>query len=74
MLTLKMLKTVTGFKREIVLQKVIIKVSKRKDTYKIRQGKKKIEIVESMGISSPSFINDGLCAYYKKLWPRCKKF
>ena len=26
-----------------------------------------------MGISSPLFINDSLCAYYKKLWAKCKK-
>ena len=26
-----------------------------------------------MGISSPIFINDSLCAYYKKLWAKCKK-
>ena len=25
-----------------------------------------------MGISSPIFINDSLCAYYKKLWAKCK--
>ena len=26
-----------------------------------------------MGIRSPIFINDSLCAYYKKLWDKCKK-
>ena len=26
-----------------------------------------------MGISSPIFINDSLCAYYEKLWAKCKK-
>ena len=26
-----------------------------------------------MGIGSPIFINDSLCAYYKKLWAKCKK-
>ena len=26
-----------------------------------------------MGISSPLCINDSLCAYYKKLWAKCKK-
>ena len=26
-----------------------------------------------MGIGSPIFINGSLCAYYKKLWAKCKK-
>ena len=26
-----------------------------------------------MGISSPIFVKDSLCAYYKKLWAKCKK-
>ena len=56
-------------------KKVIIKLSKRKDADKIRQVKKKLKSLnlESMGISSPIFINDSLCAYYKKLWAKCKK-
>ena len=55
-------------------KKVIIKLSKRKDADKIRQVKKKLKSLnlESMGISSPIFINDSLCAYYKKLWAKCK--
>ena len=48
-----------------------IKLSKRKDTDKIREVKKKVKIelkFESMGINNPIFINASLkCAYYKKL-------
>ena len=29
--------------------------------------------LESMGVGSPVFINDSLCAYYKKFWAKCKK-
>ena len=57
-------------------KKVIIKLSKRKDADKIRQVKKnklKSLNLESMGISSPIFVKDSLCAYYKKLWAKCKK-
>ena len=56
-------------------KKVIIKLSKRKNADKIRQVKNKLKSLnlESMGISSPIFINDSLCAYYKKLWAKCKK-
>ena len=25
-----------------------------------------------MDMSSPTFINDSLCGYYKKLWAKCK--
>ena len=30
-------------------------------------------IASDMDISSPIFINDSLCVYYKKLWAKCKK-
>ena len=35
---------------------------------------KKIETLnlEPMGISSPIFTNDSLCAYYKMLWAKCQ--
>ena len=29
--------------------------------------------LEPMGVSSPIFMNDSLCAYYKKPQPKCKK-
>ena len=29
--------------------------------------------LESMGINCPIFVNDSLCAYYKKLWAKYKK-
>ena len=56
-------------------KKVIIKISKRKDSDEILQVKKKLKSLnlELMGISSPIFISDSLCGYYKKLWAKCKK-
>ena len=57
-------------------KRAIVKLSKRKDTDKIREVKKKVKIklkFESMGINNPIFINDSLCTYYKKLWAKCKR-
>ena len=56
-------------------KEVIIKLSRRKDAFKIRQVKKILKSLnlESVGKSSPVFINDSLCVYYKKLWSKCKK-
>ena len=63
-------------------KKVIIKLSKRKDADKICQVKKisKLLNLELMGTCSPVLVNDCayytticLCAYYKKLWVKCKK-
>ena len=47
--------------------------SKRKD--RIRHCKKNLKGMDltSLGISSPVFINDSLCQYYKMLWRKCKK-
>ena len=54
---------------------VIIKLFRRKDASKIRSEKKKLmgENLTSLGISTPVYINDSLCIYYKKLWAKCKK-
>ena len=56
-------------------RKVIIKLWKRKDVDKTCQAKKKLKSsnLELMGISSPVFINDSLCAYYEKLRTKCRK-
>ena len=56
-------------------KKVIIKLSRRKDANKIRSEKKKLKgkNLTSLGINTPVYINDSLCIYYKKLWPKCKK-
>ena len=29
--------------------------------------------LKSIGITTPVYINDSLCFYYKKLWSKCKK-
>ena len=57
------------------LKKVIIKLSRRKDTNKICSEKKKLngKNLTSLGINAPVYINGSLCIYYKKLWAKCKK-
>ena len=56
-------------------KKVIIKFSKRKDAEKVRKAKRKLKTTDlnSMNISSPVFINDSLCNYYKRVWSKCRK-
>ena len=56
-------------------KKVIIKFSKRKDVERVRNAKRKLKTtnLKSLNISSPVFINDSLCHYYKVLWSKCKK-
>ena len=49
-------------------------MSKRKDTGKMREVKKKLKLFDlaSIGANHPTFINDSLCSYYKKLRFKCK--
>ena len=56
-------------------KKVIIKFSKRKDAEKVRKAKRKLKTTDlnSVNISSPVFINDSLCNYYKRVWSKCRK-
>ena len=55
-------------------KRVIVKVSKRKDGFKIRSSKRKLKDMDltSIGINNPVYINDSLCTYYKMLWRKCK--
>ena len=55
-------------------KKIIIKFSKRKDGNKVRTEKKKVKgkNLTSLGINKPTYINNSLCTYYKKLWAKCK--
>ena len=57
--------------------RVILKFSKRKDIEKIKLNKKKLKNIDhkNLGLSSGTtlLINESLCAYYKLLWPKCKK-
>ena len=58
-------------------QKVIIKLSKRKDVYRILKAKssfKNSDVTEN-GIppNTPIFVNQSLCSYFKLLWSKCKK-
>ena len=49
--------------------KVIIKLSKRKDAAKIQSSKKRLKGMDlsSLGISGKVYINNNLCKYYKLL-------
>ena len=58
-------------------QKVIIKLSKRKDVYRILKAKssfKDPDVTEN-GIppNTPIIVNQSLCSYYKFLWSKCNK-
>ena len=54
-------------------KKAILKFSRRKDSDEIRRVKLKITDLEPIGITTPVYINDSLCFYYKNLWSKCKK-
>ena len=56
-------------------KRAIIKFSKRKDANRIHHCRNNLKGMDltSLGISSPVFINDSLCQYYKMLWRKCKK-
>ena len=56
-------------------QKVIVKLSRRKDANKIRLLKKRLKgrNLSSLGINATVYINDSLCTYYKMLWSKCGK-
>ena len=56
-------------------KKVIVKFSRSKDANKVRTEKKKMKgkNLTSLRINKPVYINDSLCAYYKKLWAKCNK-
>ena len=71
---LQNLKACNWLKSNNSSEKVIIKLSNRKDADKIRQVDKKIKLLklESMSINNPIFINDSLCEYYEKIWAICK--
>ena len=55
-------------------KRVMVKVSKREDAFKIRTSKRKLKGMDltSIGINNPVYINDSLCTYYKMLWRKCK--
>ena len=57
--------------------KVILRLSRRKDTEKIKLSKKKLKNIDHKKIRLSSgtkeFINESLCGYYKLLWSKCKK-
>ena len=56
-------------------KRAIIKFSKWKDANRTRHCKKNFKGMDftSLGISSPVFVNDSVCQYYKMLWRKCKK-
>ena len=58
-----------GIKSNDGPKKVIIKMSRRKDSDKTRTAKEKLKGLglSSIGINSDVFINDKLCWYYKNL-------
>ena len=58
-------------------QKVIVKLSKRKDVYRVLKAKSSLKNADlnETGIppGTPIFVNQSLCRYHKFLWSKCKK-
>ena len=54
-------------------KKAIRKLSRRRDPDEIRREKSKLKSTDlkAIGITTPVYINDSLCFYYKKLWSKC---
>ena len=59
-------------------QKVIVKLLKRKDVYRVLKTKPSLKNVDVNETGLPpgthKFVNQALCRYYKFLWSKCKKF
>ena len=59
-------------------QKVIIKLSKRKDVYRVLKAKPSLKNVDLNGTGippdTPTFVNQSPCKYYKFLSSKCKNF
>ena len=55
--------------------KVIVKLSRRKDVAKVLRNKKflKDKDLSGIGISNDVYINESLCGEYKFLWGKCKQ-
>ena len=58
-------------------QKVIMKLAKWKDVCRVLKAKPSLKNVDLNGTvippSTPIFVNQSLCRYYKFLWSKCKK-
>ena len=56
-------------------KKAILKLSRRKDSDEIRRVRSKLKTTDlkPIGITTPVYINDSLCFYYKNLWSKSKK-
>ena len=58
-------------------KKVILKLSRRKDSRRVLLNKKKLKQLKPESLNLPAsvkiYINESLCPYYKKLWTKCKK-
>ena len=58
-------------------KKVILKLSRRKDSILVLLNKKKLKQLKPESLSLPApikiYINESLCPYYQKLWTKCTK-
>ena len=58
-------------------KKVILKLSRRKDSRRVLLNKKKLKQLKPESLNLPAgvniYINESLCPYYKKLWTKCRK-
>ena len=58
-------------------KKVIVNSNRRKGIHRILLNKSKLKTFKPESVHLPGetkvFINESLCLYYKKLWPKCKR-
>ena len=58
-------------------KKIILKLSRRKDSRLVLLNKEKLKQLKPESLSLPApvkiYINESLCPYYKKLWTKCTK-
>ena len=58
-------------------KKVILKLSRRKDSRRVLLNKKKLKQLKPESLNLPAsvkiYINESLCPCYKKLWTKCRK-
>ena len=67
--------SIQQYRSNIKGKKAILKLSRRKDSDEIRRVRSKLKTTDLQPIrfTTPVYINDSLCFYYKTLWSKCKK-
>ena len=71
------LRTAIVYPQKALPKKVILKLSRRKDSRRVLLNKKNLKQLKHESLNLPAdvkiYINESLCPYYKKLWTKCGK-